>query len=144
MPSSGIGNLLPFIGLARAAEQETDAAAIAAFGGAFVLRRLARFEPLGSWSLSDRTFEITPTGLVVGLLVVGFALAEFHRVDASTGFPPRFIPVGGLLSGLFGALSLSLVAPSVSAQTTGRLPLNIVVGDAAASTDAVTRRSSLR
>lgn len=80
-------------------------AAIAAFGGAFVLRRLSRLEPLGSWSLFERTFVITPTGLVVGLLVVAFAFAEFRRAGASGGFPPRFIPVGGLLSGLFGGLS---------------------------------------
>jgi uncharacterized membrane protein YfcA len=80
-------------------------AALAAFGGAFVLRRLTELPPLGTWTAVGRTFAVTPTGLLVGLLVAAFAVVELRRTTATSGFPPRFIPVGGLLSGLFGGLS---------------------------------------
>lgn len=80
-------------------------AAAAAFAGAWILRRLAARPALAEWSVAGRSFEITPTGILVGALVFAFAIAELRRAGAARGFAPRWIPVGGALSGLFGGLS---------------------------------------
>jgi len=49
--------------------------------------------------------EITPVKLVIGLLMIGFALFElvprFRRLE----FERRYLPLGGILSGFFGGLS---------------------------------------
>ena len=46
-----------------------------------------------------------PVGLVIGLLVVAFAIRELFELKRSTGWPRRMLPVGGLVSGFFGGLS---------------------------------------
>jgi uncharacterized membrane protein YfcA len=80
-------------------------AAATAFAGAWILQRLAHLRPIASWSLGSRTFDIDPTGIVVGALVLVFAVAELRDPGEGKGFPPRLIPIGGALSGFFGGLS---------------------------------------
>lgn len=88
-------------------------AIIAAFCGAFMLSTLSGQEPLLSWSFMGRAAEVTPVKLVMGLLIIGFALYELvptlravHASDhASVHDPVRWLPVGGALSGFFGGLS---------------------------------------
>jgi len=50
-------------------------------------------------------FEITPVKLVIGLLMIGFALFELLPRFRSLEFDRRYLPLGGLLSGFFGGLS---------------------------------------
>jgi uncharacterized membrane protein YfcA len=80
-------------------------AAIGAFGGAWVLRSATERPPLTTWTAAGRTFDVTATGLLVGSLVLAFAVAEFRGTRGAARFGRRWIPVGGLLSGLFGGLS---------------------------------------
>jgi uncharacterized membrane protein YfcA len=79
--------------------------ALAAFAGAWLLARLTGLEPLGSWSLGARSFTISPLGVVLGALIAGFAWLEASGRGAALSFGPRWIPLGGLLSGFFGGLS---------------------------------------
>jgi uncharacterized membrane protein YfcA len=49
--------------------------------------------------------EITPVKLVIGLLMIGFALFELLPRFRSLEFDRRYLPLGGVLSGFFGGLS---------------------------------------
>jgi len=50
-------------------------------------------------------FEITPVKLVIGLLMIGFALFELLPRFRAMKFERRYLWLGGLLSGFFGGLS---------------------------------------
>lgn len=81
-------------------------AAVTAFGGALVLRALSDLPPLGSWQAAGRSFEISPVGLVVGILVLAFAVLEgVPAVESRLELGRRSLALGGALSGFFGGLS---------------------------------------
>lgn len=80
-------------------------AVAAAFVGAALLGGLAAREPLLAWSLGGRAAEITPLKLVMGLLILGFAGVELSPSLARLRVSPRWLPLGGLISGFFGGLS---------------------------------------
>jgi hypothetical protein len=72
-------------------------AIIAAIVGAVVLGWVARSGSSMTVEVNDEAlFVITPIKLVIGLLMIGFALFEIV---------PRFRSLGGVLSGFFGGLS---------------------------------------
>ncbi len=80
-------------------------AMIASFVGAWVLVWLTDIEPMLRYSLADREFKVTPAKLVIGVLLLLFALAELRPRFRNMSFGPRYLLVGGLLSGFFGGLS---------------------------------------
>jgi uncharacterized membrane protein YfcA len=80
-------------------------AIVAAFFGAALLVWLARLEPVHSYSIGSRQFEVTAIKLVVGVLLLTFALMEVVPRFRNLQFPPRYLPLGGLLSGFFGGLT---------------------------------------
>ena len=80
-------------------------AILAAFAGAWVLFWLSGVEPLLSYQLFGREIRVTPVKLVVGLLLLLFALAELLPRFRDLSIGPQYLPVGGLLSGFFGGLS---------------------------------------
>jgi uncharacterized membrane protein YfcA len=80
-------------------------AVLASFGGAVLLATLAAGTPLLRWSFLGRPAEVTPIKLVMGVLVLGFALFELVPGLRSLRAPARWLPVGGVLSGFFGGLS---------------------------------------
>jgi len=49
--------------------------------------------------------EITPVKLVIGSLMIGFALFELLPRFRAMKFERRYLPLGGVLSGFFGGLS---------------------------------------
>jgi uncharacterized membrane protein YfcA len=77
----------------------------ASFLGALVLAQLADIAPWASWTLGARTFMATPAKAVVGGLLLAFAALELSERFARLGFPPRWLPLGGALSGFFGGLA---------------------------------------
>lgn len=77
----------------------------AAFFGAFLLGRLSDSAPLWTYALAGRSFEVTQLGLGIGLLILLFVGLELSPRFASLRFDPRWLPLGGLLSGFFGGLS---------------------------------------
>jgi uncharacterized membrane protein YfcA len=76
-----------------------------AFLGAWLLGRLAGSEPLTSYTIGGRAFDVTALGLAVGGLVVMFALLELTGTLKKAALPPHLLPLGGALSGFFGGLS---------------------------------------
>jgi uncharacterized membrane protein YfcA len=77
----------------------------ASFAGAWVLVWLAGIEPVFTYSMLRRTVSVTPVQLVVGLLLLGFALIEVVPRLRDLSFGARFMPFGGVLSGFFGGVS---------------------------------------
>lgn len=80
-------------------------AVAAAFAGGALLARLSGRAPLLTWELAGLEGAVTPVRLVMGALVLAFAV-----VDLVPGLRPRavalrWLPLGGLLSGFFGGLS---------------------------------------
>jgi len=53
----------------------------------------------------EAVFVITPVKLVIGLLMIGFALFELMPRFRLLEFDRRYLPMGGVLSGFFGGLS---------------------------------------
>ena len=80
-------------------------AALAALVGAATLVGFAELPTLAHYQLSGRSFEVTPLKLVIGSLIVAFACLELSAAFDGLAIPPRFLPLGGLLSGFFGGLS---------------------------------------
>lgn len=80
-------------------------AALSALLGAWVLSRLADIPPLLTYTISGKEFLVTPVKLVVGLLLLFFAVVEFVPRMRDITFGPKYLLLGGVLSGFFGGLS---------------------------------------
>ncbi|MBA5872331.1 MAG: TSUP family transporter [Nitrospira sp. CR2.1] len=80
-------------------------AAFAALGGAMLLTVFDRLPVLAGYRLGPATFHVTPVKAVIGVLIMVFALLEFWPRFQSMTFAPRWLPLGGALSGFFGGLS---------------------------------------
>ncbi|MEJ2513791.1 MAG: TSUP family transporter [Gammaproteobacteria bacterium] len=80
-------------------------ALLAAFAGAGVLTLLAGQSTLAEWSLGGLQAEVTPLKLALGALIIVFGLMELVPALAAWRVSPRYLPLGGALSGFFGGLS---------------------------------------
>jgi len=80
-------------------------AIIAAFAGAWALDYVSHFREIFSWSLASRTAVVTPVKLVMGLLMLLFALFELLPGLRDLRFDRKYLLPGGLLSGFFGGFS---------------------------------------
>lgn len=81
------------------------AAAVAAFAGAATLNVFADLAPLAEYSLAGREFVVTPVKVVIGGLIVGFAILDLSPAVKRISFSPKWLPLGGVVSGFFGGLS---------------------------------------
>lgn len=80
-------------------------AAIAAVGGAWLLRYLAEMPELLTYTQFGEHFAVTPVKFAIGVLMVVFAFFELIPSLDRLAFPKALIPLGGVLSGFFGGLS---------------------------------------
>jgi hypothetical protein len=80
-------------------------AAIAAIAGASVLSVVSSLPTLSSYRLGGREFQVTAVKVVIGTLIVVFGWLEVSRRLERLALPPRYLVLGGLLSGFFGGLS---------------------------------------
>ncbi len=80
-------------------------AVIAAFVGAALLGAFAAVEPLWTFEISGRAYEGTAVKVVIGLLIIGFAVLDLTPALSRLQIDQRFLPLGGVLSGFFGGLS---------------------------------------
>jgi uncharacterized protein len=76
-------------------------AILAALAGARLLVTLSALPPLATHDLG----EVTWVKLVVGTLMVVFAVVELRSGKGGRGFDRRYLPIGGVVSGFFGGLS---------------------------------------
>jgi uncharacterized membrane protein YfcA len=80
-------------------------ALLASFAGAWVLLGLAGMEPLVTYTLGGREVQLTAVKLVVGLRLLVFGLIELLPRRLTVAPDPRYLVVGGALSGFLGGLS---------------------------------------
>jgi uncharacterized membrane protein YfcA len=105
-----LNNLFKFWLLGRHADKGVTVkfgvpAILSALLGAWVLLWLSEIQPLLIYQVWGREAQITPVKLVVAMLMAVFALVEMAPGGAPFSLPPRYLPVGGILSGFFGGLS---------------------------------------
>jgi len=79
--------------------------AVTAMLGAGVLGLFANMPVLYTYSLAGQAHEVTLIKLVIGSLIVLFALFELLPRFNQLAFDQKYLPLGGLLSGFFGGLS---------------------------------------
>jgi len=107
----GANNVFKVVLLGRRADREVVLkfgvpAVAAAVLGALALGWFAHSGSSISVAVDERTVvEITPVKLIIGLLMIGFALFELLPRFRHLEFERRWLPLGGLLSGFFGGLS---------------------------------------
>ena len=79
--------------------------AIAALIGAALLNLFALLSPLRTYQLGGHEYDVTAVKLVIGILIIGFALLELLPYFRQLSFDRKYLPLGGFLSGFFGGLS---------------------------------------
>jgi uncharacterized protein len=80
-------------------------AVLAAFFGAWLLTVLSYQKKIFEYSLGKKSFEIDPLHLVIGALMIFFAIVEVLPQLAKMKISKKYLPLGGILSGFFGGLS---------------------------------------
>lgn len=80
-------------------------AVIAAFIGAKSLMLISDLSPLTSYTLVGKSFDITITKIIIGLILIAFSVIEIIPRFKSISFDKNKLVLGGLLSGFFGGLS---------------------------------------
>lgn len=80
-------------------------AVVFAFIGALILVKIPNFEPLYSYQLFGKTFEVFPLKLLVALLMMFFAVIDLIPYFNNLQFDKSKLPIGGALSGFFGGLT---------------------------------------
>jgi uncharacterized membrane protein YfcA len=80
-------------------------AVVASLLGAWALVRLSGTDPMFTYTAFGRDLAVMPVKLVVGLLLLLFAVIELVPRLRDLSFGPRYLPLGGVLSGFFGGLS---------------------------------------
>jgi uncharacterized membrane protein YfcA len=75
------------------------------FFGAYILSILTQTGVIFAYRLNNQLFEIKPLKLIIGLLLIIFALFDFVPKLKNMQFDKKHLTVGGMLSGFFGGLS---------------------------------------
>jgi len=73
--------------------------------GALLLDRLNAFPVLYRYQLGEAWFAVTLVKVLVAGVMLLFAMIEFLPVTKNLAFHPKWVPVGGAVSGFFGGLS---------------------------------------
>ncbi len=66
---------------------------------------LSETQALATYQIGERIQEVTLIKLVIGILIIIFALLELIPRLQKMSFDKKYLPVGGALSGFFGGLS---------------------------------------
>ncbi len=80
-------------------------ALLASFIGAWALVGLANVGPLFEYTAFGHSFSVAPAGFAIGVLLLLFALVELIPALTEFSFPPRYLTVGGFMTGFFGGFS---------------------------------------
>jgi uncharacterized membrane protein YfcA len=107
----GANNVFKVSLLGRQADREVVlkfglTAIVAAVFGALALAWMSRLSLSMSMEVDQQVVsEVTPVKLMIGFLMIGFALFELLPRFRELEFDRRYLPLGGVLSGFFGGFS---------------------------------------
>jgi uncharacterized membrane protein YfcA len=73
--------------------------------GAFLLNNLSELGIIGHWGWASENFTISWIGVIIGLLMIFFALVDVLPIFKNVSISRGWIPIGGALSGFFGGLT---------------------------------------
>lgn len=76
-----------------------------AFIGAKILINITDLPSWLSYSIGNKTLEITPVKLIIAIILIVFAVIELLPFFDKIEFKKKHLPIGGILSGFFGGLS---------------------------------------
>lgn len=77
----------------------------AAVLGGLLLTMVTSYAPIHSYSIGEKTFEMTYLNIIVGSLMIFFAWFDLSPKFNSVKIDQKYLPLGGLLSGFFGGVS---------------------------------------
>ena len=80
-------------------------AVLFAFIGALLLVKIPNMQPLYSYQLFEKTFEVFPMKLIVAIFMLFFAVVDLIPFFNKLQFDKNKLPIGGALSGFFGGLT---------------------------------------
>jgi len=80
-------------------------AVVAAFIGATLLSWLGDFQPLYEYHALGRELHVSALKLVIGCLIIIFVAMELSPAFSNVALDPKWLPLGGAISGFFGGLS---------------------------------------
>lgn len=80
-------------------------AIIFAYLGAKVLKHVDELPFISRYSLNEHLYEITWMKVIIGLLLIVFAILEIIPAAEKLQANRKYLPLGGALSGFFGGLS---------------------------------------
>lgn len=79
--------------------------AVASVAGALLLNFFAALPPLTTYRLGESEHAVSAIGLVMGIIIIAFALLDLLPRFQHLAFDRKYLPLGGLLSGFFGGIS---------------------------------------
>lgn len=80
-------------------------AVIAAIFGSWVLLNISDLQPLFTYEVMGRHFEVYPVKFIISILLIIFASMDLIPYFNKLQFGKDKLPIGGALSGFFGGLS---------------------------------------
>ena len=80
-------------------------AVLAAILGSWLLLNISDLEPLFSYEMFGKNFEIFPVKFIISILLIIFASIDLIPYFNKLQFGKEKLPIGGVLSGFFGGLS---------------------------------------
>ncbi len=103
-------NIFKIILVGRSADKSTLIrfglpAFVASFAGAWLLMQLSDTPTIFSYSIAEKSFEVTVIKVVIGGVLIFFSLMEILPRLKNIQFGQDKLIVGGILSGFFGGLS---------------------------------------
>ncbi|MFC2123664.1 TSUP family transporter [Bacteroidota bacterium] len=78
---------------------------LGAIAGAILLLYISDMRPVHHYTMFMEEFTIMPLNLIIGILLIIFALFEFIPILQKLSLPRSMLSIGGLISGFFGGLS---------------------------------------
>lgn len=73
--------------------------------GGLLLKQIDGLPTLYTYIISGSTFEITTIKVVIGILMIFFAIFDLSPRLSNLQVQPKHLPIGGVLSGFFGGVS---------------------------------------
>ena len=92
-------------------------AVLAALLGAWLLNMLSGLPTLFEYQWLGREFAVSVVKFIIGVLILAFVWLELSPRFAKMSFDARYLPLGGALSGFFGAFrSMFLIKSGLDSQ----------------------------